>query len=227
MLFDLKGKRRRVVQGTYLTLAILIGLGLVLFGVGSSTSGGLGSLFGSSGNGSNNGNQIVLKQVDTAKKQLSANPNDTVALHQLVTDYYQLASPDADQNTGQFNSAGKAYLRQAGSAWGRYLTLVKNPDPTLANYMFQGYSQLGLNEPAKAEQAAEIYAAANPSTSNYERIVEFAALAHDTRTVDLATQKALALASASQRATVKQQINQLKAGGAAQPSTATSGSSTP
>ena len=42
MLFDLQGKRRRVVQGTYLVLAILLGGGLVLFGVGSGNiSGGL------------------------------------------------------------------------------------------------------------------------------------------------------------------------------------------
>ena len=41
MLFDLKGKRRRAVQGTYLMLAILMGAGLVLFGIGSSTNGGL------------------------------------------------------------------------------------------------------------------------------------------------------------------------------------------
>jgi hypothetical protein len=227
MLFDLKGKRRRMVQGTYLTLAILIGLGLVLFGVGSSTSGGLGNLFGSNGSGANNGNQIVQKQVNSAKKQLAANPNDTAALKQIVTGYYQLASPYADQNTGQFNNTGKGYLRQAASAWERYLGVVKNPDPTLANYMFNAYSQIGLNDPAKAQQAAELVAAASPSSANYVRVVEFAALAHDTRTVALASQKALALAPASQRATVRQQINSFKAGGSAQPTTATSGGSTP
>src|ERR671933_179866 len=40
MLFDLKGKRRRTVQATYLTLAVLMGAGLVFFGIGSSVSGG-------------------------------------------------------------------------------------------------------------------------------------------------------------------------------------------
>ena len=35
MLFDLQGKRRRVVQATYLTLALLMGGGLVFFGIGS------------------------------------------------------------------------------------------------------------------------------------------------------------------------------------------------
>src|SRR3954465_1265706 len=41
MLFDLKGKRRRFVQATYLSLAVLMGGGLVLFGIGGGTNGGL------------------------------------------------------------------------------------------------------------------------------------------------------------------------------------------
>ena len=42
MLFDLRGRgRRRTVQAVYLTLAILLGGGLVLFGVGGNVSGGL------------------------------------------------------------------------------------------------------------------------------------------------------------------------------------------
>jgi len=38
MLFDLHGRRRRVVQATYLALAVLMGGGLVLFGVGGDVS---------------------------------------------------------------------------------------------------------------------------------------------------------------------------------------------
>ena len=38
MLFDLKGKRRRVVQGVYLTLAVLMAGGLVFFGIGDRKS---------------------------------------------------------------------------------------------------------------------------------------------------------------------------------------------
>ena len=42
MLFDLRGRgRRRTVQVIYLSLAILMGGGLVLFGIGGATSGGL------------------------------------------------------------------------------------------------------------------------------------------------------------------------------------------
>ena len=51
MLFDLRGRRRRAVQATYLTLAVLMGGGLVLFGIGGDVSGGLFDAF--SGNSSN------------------------------------------------------------------------------------------------------------------------------------------------------------------------------
>ena len=39
MLFDLRGRRRRAVQATYLILAVLMGGGLVLFGIGGDVSG--------------------------------------------------------------------------------------------------------------------------------------------------------------------------------------------
>ena len=45
MLFDLRGRRRRLVQATYLSLAVLMGGGLVLFGIGGDVSGGLFNAF--------------------------------------------------------------------------------------------------------------------------------------------------------------------------------------
>jgi len=56
VLFDLKGRRRRVVQATYLLLAILMGGGLVLFGIGGDVSGGLFDAFKDQ---SSSGNSIV------------------------------------------------------------------------------------------------------------------------------------------------------------------------
>ena len=53
MLFDLRGRgRRRTVQTIYLTLAVLMGGGLVLFGIGGSVSGGLFDAVGLTGGGS-------------------------------------------------------------------------------------------------------------------------------------------------------------------------------
>ncbi|GAC1315876.1 MAG: hypothetical protein NVSMB25_00560 [Thermoleophilaceae bacterium] len=219
MLFDLKGKRRRAVQGTYLTLAILLGAGLVLFGVGSSTSGGLGDIF--KGGGSGTGHAYGQQQVDAANRTLRLRPQDPAALKQLVVGHYRLATADSDPNTGLFGKRGKLELAQAAGAWQRYLALGQKADATLANYMLQGYSEIGLNQPAKATQAAEIIAEAQPSAEAYVRIVQYAALAHDTRTVDLATGKALALTPAAQRATVNQQIAQAKGAAATQAGQAT------
>ena len=39
MLFDIRGKRKRLIQVTYVTLAVLFGASLVLFGTGSGVSG--------------------------------------------------------------------------------------------------------------------------------------------------------------------------------------------
>ena len=61
MLFDLRGRRRRAVQATYLTLAVLMGGGLVLFGIGGNTSGGLFDAF--SGGGGGGGNDATEKRI--------------------------------------------------------------------------------------------------------------------------------------------------------------------
>ena len=74
MIFDLKGKRRRMVQAVYLLLAVLMGGGLVLFGIGGgSLNGGLLDAF-KSGGGSSSGNKAIQKRIDTAQRQLAANP---------------------------------------------------------------------------------------------------------------------------------------------------------
>jgi len=215
MLFDLRGRRRRAVQATYLTLAVLMGGGLVLFGIGGgSLNGGLLNAF-SGGGGSSNGNAQVQKQIDTAQKRLVVNPQDQGALTQIIRGNYQLAGLNVDTNTGVYTADGKKYLQRAADAWQKYLnTNPANPDPTLANFMFQAYSQAGLNQPAKAQKAAEIVAAKQNSSAAYIQVVQYATLAGDTRTANLAAQKALDLAPKGQRSSVQQLLKQAKAAGA-------------
>src|SRR5690349_21406929 len=102
MLFDLQGKRRRLVQATYLILAILMGGGLVLFGVGSGDiSGGLfDAITGKDSNSSNN--SAVTKRIERDEKALKLNPKNETALVDLVRAHYQLATDDADPNSGAF-----------------------------------------------------------------------------------------------------------------------------
>lgn len=215
MLFDLKGRRRHVVQGTYVLLALLMGGGLILFGIGGGTSGGLLDAF-KGGGGSSSANSAIQKRIDAAERRLAVNPSDRGALQEIIRDNYQLASLSADPNTGLFSADGRKDLQQASSAWQRYLaTNPAKPDATLANYMFQAYSQAGLNQPSNAQKAAEIVAADQNSSSAYIRVVQYATLAGDKRTAGLAAQKALALAPKGQRGSVKSLIKQAEAVGSA------------
>lgn len=234
MLFDLKGKRRRAVQGTYLMLAVLMGVGLVAFGIGSGVNGGLSDLFGG-GNGSNKGNQIIQKKIDTANKQLAVNPKNTAALGEVIRGHYQLATAKSDPNTGQFTKDAADDLRQAATAWERYLaTNPKKPDLGLARVMVQAYSGLAqiTTEPTAvktawtgAATATELIAAAKPVSANYIALVQYATLAGQTSKADLAGQKAIALAPKGQRKAVQQQVASAKAAGTSQAGGGSAGAS--
>jgi hypothetical protein len=226
MLFDLKGKRRRAVQGTYLTLAVLMGAGLVLFGIGSSTNGGLGDLF-SGGGGSNKGNSIVQKKIDTAEKQLQANPTNAAALGNVIRGHYQLASTNADPNTGVFAKDAQGDLQQAATAWQRYLkTNPKKIDLGLGRVMVQAYSGLaqlaGSSQSsasrywAGASEASELIAGQQQNAANYIALVQYATLAGQTNKADLAGKKAVALAPKGQKKAVQQQVASAKAAGTSQ-----------
>jgi hypothetical protein len=224
MLFDLQGKRRRVVQISYLGLALLMGGGLVLTGIGSNASGGLLDAFKGGGSGDNQGSKIVQDKIKAEEKKLVVNPRDQIALKAIVRGHYQLATADADPNTGNFGAKGKQELSKAATTWERYLALnPKKPDPSLAGLMVQAYSGLatGNNNAAaskalygKAAATAEVLAAAKPSAEAYLRLVQFAALAGQTRKAELAGRKAEQLAPKGQRDTVKKLVDQAKSGAA-------------
>src|SRR6478672_8787718 len=227
MLFDLQGKRRRLVQGTYLTLAILMGGGLVLFGVGSgSISGGLfDAITGNNSNSSGSQNSTINKRIKRDLAALKLNANNEGALADLVRAHYQLATDDADANTGAFGDKGKQELTKADVAWKRYVNVSKNPSDSLASLMLQAYGQGGLNKPADAATAAELIANARPSAQAYLALMTYATQAGQTRKATLAGLKAIDLAPKSQKKLVKQQVEAAKAqaAGGAATGTGTSG----
>lgn len=207
MLFDLQGKRRRLVQATYLILAILMGGGLVLFGVGSGDiSGGLfDAITGKDSNSSSN-NSAVTKRIDRDEKALKLNPKNQGALVDLVRAHYQLATDDADPNTGAFGQDGKNELEKASNAWDRYVAAVPKPSDSLASLMLQAYSENGLNKPDKAAETAELVATARPSAQAYLVLTTYAAKAGQTRKAELAGLKAIDLAPKGQKEAVKKQV---------------------
>jgi hypothetical protein len=211
MLFDLRGRRRRAVQGTYLLLALLMGGGLVFFGVGSDVSGGLFDVFGERSSTGGNGNQAIEERVERLERRVAANPSNTAALQELVRDYYGLATTQQESSTAAFPAEARDDLRKAGSAWQRYVAAVEDtPSSATATYALRVYDVGALNRPKEAQKAAAIIAEAENDSSSYLQLVAYASLARDTRTADLATQKAVDLAPKDQRKAVRQNAEQLK-----------------
>jgi hypothetical protein len=209
MLFDLRGRRRRAVQATYLTLAVLMGGGLVLFGIGGDVSGGLFDAF--KDNNSSPGDQQAEKRVERNRKVLRRNPQNPTVLKALVRDEYQLAVSQLPQNAVSFPKGARDELRAADTHWQRYLTLEKGkPDPTLATVALRIYDVGALNKPKDAQAAATIVAEDQRNSAGYLRVVQYASLSGDKRTADLAAQKAIDLAPASAKKTVRQQVKQAK-----------------
>jgi hypothetical protein len=209
MLFDLQGKRRRVVQATYLMLAVLMGGGLVLFGIGGETSGGLFDAF--SGGGGSGGNEVVEERVDRNEDRVKANPKADAARKELVRDYYSLAVAQTDQ-AGTFPPDAQDELRNASTHWNAYLdSSPKRPDASLARVALQVYDPTALNQPEQALRAARVLAEQSRDASSYLLLVQYATLAGDKRTEKLAAQKAVDLAPKAQRKAVREQITQIKA----------------
>ena len=119
MLFDLRGRgRRRAIQVIYLGLAVLMGGGLIFFGIGGNTNGGLFDAFnGSGGGGSSNAGAAFNKRLATLEKRAQANPQDAAALAGIAKLHFQLASTgeNYDQTQQAFTTKGKNELRQAAS----------------------------------------------------------------------------------------------------------------
>jgi cell division septum initiation protein DivIVA len=211
MLFDLRGRRRRAVQATYLTLALLMGGGLVFFGIGGDVSGGLFDAF-SDRSGSSSGNEQLEERIDRLEDRLQANPQSEATLKALVRDYHALATSQLPSGQAQYPDDARDELRQAANYWERYLEVEDgDPDASLARFALILYEPGALNEPGEAANAMRIIAEANNDYESYLALVQRAAAAGDTRTADLAAQKAVDLAPQQLKKQVRQQAEAFKA----------------
>jgi len=208
MLFDLQGKRRRVVQVVYLGLAVLMGGGLVLFGIGGDVSGGLFDAFSDR---SNSGNDVVEERVDKNEERAAANPRAADPHKELVRDYYSLAVAQASDQ-GVFPADAQDDLRKASSHWNAYLDVEKgDPDASLARVALQVYDVSALNQPEQAVKVARIIAADSNDANAYVQVVQYALLAGDKRVEKLASAKVIDLVPKGQRKSARKQLEELKA----------------
>lgn len=213
MLFDLRGRgRRRTVQVIYLGLALLMGGGLVLFGIGGGTNGGLFDAINGNGGGSGTSVDTLFKQrVAALDKRVQANPADAAALAALAKLHFENAGTGDNFNQSQqgYTDKGLSELRAASSSWQRYLALnPKKPDVDAATEMTTAYGPTGLKQYDKAVQALEMVMAEHKeSAANYAQLAILAAGAKQTRKSDLAETKAIALAPKDQRKQLKSEID--------------------
>ena len=212
MLFDLRSRgRRTAVRGVYLFLAILIGGGLILFGVGTGVGGG-GLLNAFNGGGGGNQNQVASSGVRNAEKAVKANPNSPSAWAGLVQARWTFAGQGGNFNSsaGTFTAAGQKQVQAATQAWQRYLQLTHGKDPQgVAFLAARAYGALG-NYSGEAS-AWDVVTLANPaSAKGFECLAAAAYAAKQTRKGDLALAKALTLVPKLQRPTLKTQIQAAK-----------------
>jgi hypothetical protein len=224
MLFDLKGRRRRVVQVTYVGLAVLMGGGLVLSGIGSDASGGLlDAIVGNGGSSStSDAKKPFENQIKAADAKLRTNPKDAGALTTLVRAHFGLAGLEQTEKNGQigYSEKGVAELRAAERAWGRYIaTDPEKIDTGIAATALALYGILGPPDAKNRERyvrpAQEIAAQTNTPDA-YITLVEVATKAGDTRIAALAERKALSLATTKdEKTTIKNRISEVKASASA------------
>ena len=214
MLFDLRGSgRRRTVKIVYITLAFLMGGGLVLFGIGGGggISGGLVDAI----TGTTGGSDTSANASASWRPLRSRGPGRTrrTRRHGRSSPARASSSPaPARTSTRRRAHSPRRASRSsqsAGDAWERYLALnPKNPDDRVASLMVQAFG--ALNKPDKAAEAQEVITQARPTAATFTQLAVYAYEAGQTRKGDLAKNKALELTPKDMREALKGQLEQAK-----------------
>jgi hypothetical protein len=217
MLFDLRtGARRRTVKVVYLGLALLMFVGFVGFGIGSSgLSGSIGDLLrdqGSTTDGSKDAVERVSAQVRAADAKTKANASDPAAWAELAMARYRLAQlgDNIDPETSNYSAEGRRQLTAAGAAFDKYVALnPPKPDERLVRNMTQAY--LAVSQPAKAVTAQEMLTEIEPAANTFSNLAILSYQAGQTRKGDLASAKAVELTEgADDKKELKEQLDQAK-----------------
>ena len=214
MLFDLRGRgRRNTIKVVYITLAFLMGGGLVLFGIGGNTSGGLvDAITGSSGSG-DIGADRYEEEIRDMRARLETNPKDEEAWAELIRAQVSLAATGDQYNSADntYTEAGKADLREAVKSWEQFQAIDPKNDEEearVASRIVQAYASLeDLNGLVSAQ---EVVALNREAVGPYAALAQYAYLAGQIRKGDLASQKALELEDPDQRDTLRSDLETYK-----------------
>jgi hypothetical protein len=216
MVFDLRGKRKRLVQVVYALLALLMTTSL-FFVVGPVN---LNGLFGNGGGSSTNFDD----QAQQVEQKLAKDPKNPKLLASDVRARYTAGSAQVqtDPSTGQTSVTQGAIddFNRAGDAWLRYLKVAgANPSPSIAAFAVKAFTSTLTTGTSLADVTSNLNAAvdaqkvivdARPSLGSYATLAQIAYFAGDKQTADQAAQNALQVAPAAQRSSIKGAIAQYK-----------------
>jgi hypothetical protein len=211
MLFDLRGRgRRRTVRIIYTGLALLMGVGLVGFGIGGGFGGG--GLLTAAGKNEGSGGTSFASQISKYRKLTQREPNNPAGWEKLTAAQLHEAGGEAYVSNGTITAKGRELFSQTSQSWEHYIGLnPSKPSVELAKEMVRLYGQEGLNQPASAVSVLQIVVAADPTNAAYfASLAENAYRAHNIRVGDLATAKTITLVTPAQRPRVKTELEALK-----------------
>ena len=213
MLFDLRGKRRRLIKVVFFLLAVAFAGSTVIFFVGSgaNSGGSIFDIFGSGGAHGGGGGGGFDDQIERYEKRLETNPTDERSLKLLArAKFNQATSGDKyNQETGQFTDKAQEDLQASTSAWERYLkTDPKKLDTNVATVMVQVYA--GLNDSAQAAATQDLIVEERPNSAGYAQLATYLYLDGETKKGDLAAERSIELAKPSDRKTVKRRLDRIK-----------------
>jgi hypothetical protein len=204
MLFDVRGRRKRVIQVVYVGLAILFGASLVFFGTGSGVNGGLFDAFTGGGGGDSN---VFSDQYDEARQRARTSPESPAAQVALVRASYNLAASTegSDQDSGALTDKGQQAITSAAAAWERYLDLKpKTLDAGTAQFAALAFG--ALQDYDSASKAQRVAATERPSANAWFQLADFYYRAGNETAGDKAAAESVRRTPADQRNTVRDLI---------------------
>ena len=214
MLFDLRGKRKRVVQVVYVMLAGIFLIGFIGLGIG--VGGGPGGIFDALGIGggtnSSSGSSAFADQLSKAQERVQKHPKDEQALltltrYEYLTGQSQLGAPDSTTGVPTLTDDAQSEFSRAVDDWARYLAVADKPDPAVASQIAQAF--VYLNDATGAAKAEAIFAKARPSQNTYGTLALYLYADGQIPAGDAAAKKAIALAPKASRKGLQKQFASL------------------
>lgn len=201
MLFDLRGKRKRFIQVIYAMLAVLMGGGLIAFGIGGEVSGGLLDAF-TSGQGAQSGD--LVDEAEELEERSAEAPRNPELLERLIRARYTAGNSLYEfDDTGQqsLTSEAEEQFEQAADAWDRYVRAVpqRRIDPSVAQLAANAFFAMAegatdgneaRSNAAAAAEAQARYAAGRPSVGSLSSLAIYHYFGNDFESGDEAARRA-------------------------------------